>query len=131
MSRQSPDDLGHLQRAVLEIVWHLGEGTVHQVRDQLSRRRKLAYTTVLTTLQNLEKSGWLRHKTQGKSYIYMPARTREEAGASSLRRLMKRTFDGDAFLMFQHLIRQSNLNDEELRELRKMIDKKRVLSQKE
>ena len=125
MSKQSPDDLGHLQRAVLEIVWQLGEGTVHQVRDRLSRRKKLAYTTVLTTLQNLEKSGWLRHKNHGKSYIYMPARTREEAGASSLRRLMKRAFDGDVFLMFQHLIKDSNLKDGQLQKLKEMIDKKR------
>jgi predicted transcriptional regulator len=125
MSRQSPDDLGHLQRAVLEIVWQLGEATVHQVREQLSRRKKLAYTTVLTAMQNLEKAGWLRHKTLGKSYIYLPARTREEAGVNSLRRLLKRAFDEDAFLMFQHLIKDGNLKDEQLQTLKKMIDGKR------
>ena len=130
MSRQSPDDLGHLQRAVLEIVWQLGEASVHQVRDQLSRRKKLAYTTVLTAMQNLEKSGWLRHKTQGKSYIYLPARTRQEAGANSLRRLLKRAFDGDPFLMFQHLIKDSNLKDEQLQTLKKMIDEKRKETKK-
>ncbi len=125
MSRQSPDDLGHLQRAVLEIVWQLGEATVHQVREKLTRSRKLAYTTVLTAMQNLEKAGWLRHKTQGKSYIYLTARTRQEAGASSLGRLLKRAFDGDPFLMFQHLIKDSNLKDEQLQTLKKMIDDKR------
>lgn len=125
MSRQSPDDLGHLQRAVLEIVWQLGEASVHQVREKLTRSRKLAYTTVLTAMQNLEKAGWLRHKTQGKSYIYLPARTRQEAGASSLGRLLKRAFDGDPFLMFQHLIKDSNLKDEQLQTLKKMIDDKR------
>lgn len=125
MSRQSPDDLGHLQRAVLEIVWQLGEASVHQVREKLTRSRKLAYTTVLTAMQNLEKAGWLRHKTQGKSYIYLPARTRQEAGASSLGRLLKRAFDGDPFLMFQHLIKDSNLKDDQLQTLKKMIDEKR------
>ncbi len=125
MSRQSPDDLGHLQRAVLEIVWQLGEATVHQVREKLTRSRKLAYTTILTAMQNLEKAGWLRHKTQGKSYIYLPARTRQEAGASSLGRLLKRAFDGDPFLMFQHLIKDSNLKDEQLQTLKKMIDERR------
>lgn len=125
MSRQSPDDLGHLQRAVLEIVWQLGEATVHQVREKLTRSRKLAYTTILTAMQNLEKAGWLRHKTQGKSYLYLPARTRQEAGASSLGRLLKRAFDGDPFLMFQHLIKDSNLKDEQLQTLKKMIDDKR------
>jgi predicted transcriptional regulator len=125
MSRQSPDDLGHLQRAALEIVWQLGEASVHQVREKLTRSRKLAYTTVLTAMQNLEKAGWLRHKTQGKSYIYLPARTRQEAGANSLRRLLKRAFDGDPLLMFQHLIKDSKLKDEQLQTLKKMIDEKR------
>lgn len=130
MSRQSPDDLGHLQRAVLEIVWQLGEASVHQVREKLTRSRKLAYTTVLTAMQNLEKAGWLRHKTQGKSYIYLPARTRQEAGASSLGRLLKRAFDGDPFLMFQHLIKDSNLKDEQLQTLKKMIDERRKENKK-
>jgi len=119
------DDLGELQRAVIEVVWELGEASVHQVRKRLARRKRLAYTTILTAMQKLEKAGWLRHRTQGKSYIYLPTRTREEAGANSVRRFAERVFDGDALLMFQHLVRQSTLSDEELRELRKMIDQKR------
>jgi predicted transcriptional regulator len=119
------DDLGELQRVVIEAVWELGEASVHQVRERISRRKKLAYTTVLTAMQKLEKAGWLRHRAEGKVYVYVPTRTREEAGATSLRKFMERMFDGDALLMFQHLMRQGQLSDEELRELRKMIDDKR------
>ncbi len=129
MSRKSLESLGQLQRMVIEVVWELGEATVHQVRDRLSRRKKPAYTTVLTAMQKLERAGWLRHRSQGKSYIYMPTRTRQEADASSLKRFVKKAFDGDAMLIFQHLIRQSNLTDEELRQLRKMIDQARKDSQ--
>lgn len=129
MSRKSLESLGQLQRMVIEVIWELGEATVHQVRDRLSRRKKPAYTTVLTAMQKLEKAGWLRHRSQGKSYIYMPTRTRQEADASSLKRFVKKAFDGDAMLIFQHLIRQSNLTDEELRQLRKMIDQARKDSQ--
>ena len=119
------DDLGELQRAVIEVVWNLGEASVHQVRKELSSKKKLAYTTVLTALQKLEKAGWLRHRTEGKVYIYAPTRTREQAGANSVRKFVERIFDGDALLMFQHLMHQSKLSDNELRELRKMIDEKR------
>jgi len=42
-----------------------------------------------------------------------------------VRKFMERMFDGDALLMFQHLMRQSKLSDEELGELRNMIDEKR------
>jgi len=125
MGQKSFDNLGSLQRAVLEIVWQLGQASVHQVRDRLSRKRTLAYTTVLTAMQKLEKAGWLRHRTEGKSYVYLPTRSREQAGASSVRKFMERIFDGDALLMFQHLIRESNLSDQDLQELRKIIDQKR------
>ncbi len=125
MSRKSLVDLGELQRSVIELVWELGEASVHQVRERLGRKKKLAYTTVLTTLQKLEKSGWLRHRSEGKVYIYTPVKTREEAGAGSVRKFVERIFDGDAVSMFQHLMRDSKLSDEELVELRGMIDKKR------
>jgi predicted transcriptional regulator len=125
MSGKLLDDLGELQRAVIEVVWECGEASVHQVRAKLSRRKKLAYTTVLTALQKLEKAGWLRHRTEGKIYIYAPTRTREEAGARSVRKFLDRIFDGDALLMFQHLMRQDKLSDSELKDLRKMIDDKR------
>ena len=126
MSGKLLDDLGELQRAVIEVIWELDEATVHQVRGQLRRRgKRLAYTTVLTALQNLEKAGWLQHRSKGKMYIYMPTRTREEAGANSVRKFVERIFDGDALLMFQHLMGTSTLTDKELQGLRKMVDEKR------
>lgn len=125
MGKKSLDDLGELQRAVIEIIWDLEQASVHQVRERLARTKKLAYTTVLTTMQKLEKAGWLCHRAVGKSYVYRPTRTREEAGARSVRRFVNRIFDGDAVLMFQHLMRESKLTDAELAELRKLINQKR------
>lgn len=125
MTRKSLDTLGQLQRSVIEVVWALGEANVHQVRERLGQEKKLAYTTVLTAMQNLEKAGWLCHRKEGKSHVYLPTKTREQAGASSLKRFVKQVFDGDAMLMFQHLIRQGDLSDGNLRELRSMIDQAR------
>ena len=125
MDKKPLDDLGDLQRSVIETVWQLGQATVHQVRQTLARKKKLAYTTVLTAMQKLEKAGWLRHEARGKSYLYFPTATRRQAGAGSLHKFIKRVFDGDATLMFQHLISDSKLTDSELARLRKMIDDKR------
>ena len=119
------DDLGELQRTVLETVWELGEASVHEVRACLNRTRQLAYTTVLSAMQKLEKAGWLDHRAEGKSYVYFATQTREQAGAGSVRRLVKRLFDGDALAMFSHLIRTSDLSDDDLLELRKMINEKK------
>jgi len=72
MPKRSIEDLGELQRAVMETVWDMGKATVREVRDRLSERRVPAYTTILTVMQKLEKAGWLKHKTDGRTYIYPP-----------------------------------------------------------
>jgi predicted transcriptional regulator len=130
MSKQPMDRLGKLQRAVVEVVWELGEATVRQVWERLSPDKEVSYTTILAAMQRLEKSGWLRHRAEGKSNVYLPTRTREQAGASSVRTFVQGMFDGNALLMFRHLVEEGDLSDEELQELQKLIGKKRKERQK-
>jgi BlaI family penicillinase repressor len=125
MSRKPLDHFGQLQRAVIEVVWELGEATVRQVWKRLCRRKELAYTTVLTAMQRLEKNGWLRHRVDGKKHVYLPTRTREQAGAGSVRKFVQRMFDGNALLLFRQLVEEGGLGDKELQELQKLINQKR------
>lgn len=95
--------MGKLQRAVVETVWEMGEATVRQVWERLCPGKEVSYTTILAAMQRMEKSGWLRHRTEGKSNVYRPTRTPEQAGASSINKFVQRMFDGNALLMFRHL----------------------------
>lgn len=121
----SIDDLGPLQRAVLETVWERGEATVHDVLAHLPADRPLAYTSVLSTLQVLEKLGWVTHRTEGRTYVYRATRSRDEAGKRSLRKFVQGVFRGNALLLFQHLLEDDHLSPEELAALRRMIDRRR------
>jgi predicted transcriptional regulator len=127
MARKSLDDLGELQKAVIETVWDLREASVQQVLDRLGkdRDRPPAYTTILTVMQKLEKAGWLTHRSEGRSYVYRPTRSRDEVGSSSLRGFIDRVFRGDPLLLFQHLIDDQGLSDRDLAALRTMIDRRR------
>ncbi len=125
MARKSIDDLGALQKAVMEKVWELGEATVGQVRDRLDRNPQPAYTTILSVLQKLEKAGWLTHRAEGRGYVYLPTRSRDEAGTSTLRTFIDRVFRGDRLLLFQHLLDDEELSAQDLSALKKMIDQKR------
>jgi len=125
MSRKPLDHFGQLQRAVIEVVWELGEATVRQVWKRLCCRKELAYTTVLTAMQRLEKNGWLRHRVDGKKHVYLPTRTRQQAGAGSVRKFVQRMFDGNALLLFRQLVEEDGLGDKELQELQKLINQKR------
>jgi BlaI family transcriptional regulator, penicillinase repressor len=131
MARGSIDRLGALQKAVMEAVWDLGEATVQQVRDRPEREPRPVYTTVLSVMQKLEKAGWLTHRAEGRSYIYRPVRSRGEAGATSLRTFVERVFHGDRLLLFQHLLEDDDLSDEELRAIKTMIDRRRKGKDKE
>jgi BlaI family transcriptional regulator, penicillinase repressor len=125
MGEKSIERLGALQKAVIGIVWSLGECTVHQVIEQMPRRKKPAYTTILTVMQKLEKSGWLTHRQDGRSYIYKPTRSREELGSRSIRQTIRQLFQGDVRTFMQHLIEGEHLTDKELLEMREMIDRHR------
>ena len=125
MVRESIDDLGELQKAVMESVWELGEGTVQQVRDRLDREPEPAYTTILSVMQKLEKAGWLSHRAEGRSYVYLPTKSRDEAGASTLRTFIDRAFRGDPLLLVQRLLDDKALSEQDLSEIKRMIDQKR------
>jgi predicted transcriptional regulator len=76
-------------------------------------------------MQKLEKAGWLRHRAEGKTYLYMPRKSRREVGAMSLRRFTDRVFHGDALALFQHLLEDQSLSQEDLTALRNMIDRRK------
>jgi BlaI family penicillinase repressor len=124
MTRQRLDELGSLQQAVMEVLWSLGEGTVEQVRQALPGRQP-AYTTVLSVLQKLEKSGWVRHRSEGRAYVYSAARSREQAGSNALWKFVDGVFRGDPLLLFEHLLDGDRIDDTDLAALRRMIDEKR------
>lgn len=130
MSRQPMDRLGKLQRAVVEAVWEMGEATVRQVWERLCPEKEVSYTTILAAMQRLEKSGWLRHRAKGKTNIYRPTRTREQAGMSSVHTFVQGMFGGNALLMFRHLVEEGELSDKELQELQRLIETKRKERQK-
>lgn len=125
MGKKSLYHFGDLQRAVMDVIWELGEASVRQVWEHLGKRKDLAYTTILTSMQRLEKDGWLRHRTEGNKHIYLPTRTRAQAGVKSVQKFMQRMFDGNALLLFRQLVDEGELSDDELRDLQKLINQKR------
>ncbi len=117
--------LGSLQSEVMELVWKYGEITVAQLVEAIGKRRSILYTTVLSAVQKLEKKGWLKHRTEGRAYVYCASREREEVGASTLRELLQTAFSGDPRLLLSCLLEDERLSDTDLKELRKLVEDRR------
>ncbi len=117
--------LGSLQSEVMELVWEREEATVAQLVESIGKRRSVTYTTVLSAVQKLEKKGWLKHRTEGRAYVYRASLKRTEVGRSKLRELLKTAFSGDPRLLLSSLIDDTRLSDADLSELRALIDERR------
>lgn len=92
--------LGELEAAVMAVLWRAQQAMrVREVLGELAPRRTLAYTTVMTVLDNLHRKGWVVRQLDRKAYLYQPTRSREEAAAKTIRDLLAATGDPDSALL--------------------------------
>lgn len=92
--------LGKLEASVMDVLWAATEPLrARQVLDELNRRRTLAYTTVLTVLDNLHRKELVVRELDGRAYSYRAASSREEAAALALREVLDSTGDPESVLL--------------------------------
>jgi predicted transcriptional regulator len=109
---------GDLEAVVMDRVWNRGGTmTVRDVFEDLLRDREIAYTTVMSTMDNLHSKGWLARERRGKAFTYWPALTREQYSA----RLMRDALDagGNSGAVLAHLVEQ--MTEEESTALRQAL----------
>ena len=91
MPREIPPPL---ELQCLKALWELGEANVNDVRRVLTGNRKLAYTTVMTVLDRLERRGGVRRRKIGRSFVYTPTLSRESLRRLALKEFVDSFFDG-------------------------------------
>ena len=70
--------LGPLESEVMEVMWEMNQATVRQVVNVLRERRTIAYTTVMTIMNNLVAKGLLQRTPQSKAHLYTVVLSRQE-----------------------------------------------------
>ena len=119
------EPLGPLQLKVMELVWQMAPTTVPEVHEVLAKSRKIAYTTVLTTMRSLERRGIVRHDESGKAYVYHPLVSRDEYTASSVNRLVEDLFEGEQEKLLCHLLGAEQVSQKDFVELRRTLRRRR------
>jgi predicted transcriptional regulator len=76
--------LGPLEQDVMDVIWQVGDATVRDVHDVLAGRRKIAYTTVMTTMTRLAAKGLLVRDTSGLAHRYRAVVSREAYARSTM-----------------------------------------------
>lgn len=92
-----------LELQCLKVLWMLGEGNVKDVRQVLSESRPLAYTTVMTLLDRLQRKGGVARRKVGRSFVYQPVLSRESLRRIAVRELVEYFFDGSERALAEYL----------------------------
>ncbi len=115
-----------LSKGELEVartLWGLGEATVREVFEAISAQRKIEFSTVQTYLRRLETKGYLRTRQRGRTLLYSPRVQPKKVIRETVNDLVDRLFGGEAMPLLQHLIDDRGMSDEEIWQLREMLNR--------
>jgi predicted transcriptional regulator len=114
--------IGSLEADILAIVWEQERTTVRDVYETLRERRKIAYTTVMTVMNNLVKKQLLAQDRSGTAYVYTPAIPGREVAQTVLDSVVDRLLRGEYNVALSQLLRLDRVLDpDETAELRDWI----------
>ena len=92
---------GELETVIMDLLWARDDpATVRDLHTELASRRQIAYTTVMSTMNNLHHKGWLARSRTGLAYAYWPSMSREEHSAALMRAALESGGDADLVLSF-------------------------------
>ena len=107
--------LTRLELKIMQVIWRLGASTVTAVQAEL--KPPLAYTTVQTMLNILERKGKLRRTLEGRAYVYSAAVSEDKAVGQVLRDLVDRIFDGSSEDLVMSLLKTRQIDPRTLARL--------------
>ena len=108
---------------IMKVIWQLGTATVRDVYEELLKRRKIAYTTVMTMMKILEQKGYLKKSEKDRAFVYRPARPQRQVINGMVKEFINRVFNGSAEPLLLHLVEEKGLSPEEVSEIRRLINK--------
>ena len=116
-----PRRLTPYELEIMDVIWGLGEATVQEVCDGLSR--PLAYTSVMTTMSLLEskKQALVRTK-RGRAFVYSPRITREQVSRTMLAEVRDLLFGGSSPSLMLNLISEGGLSADDVSAIRAALD---------
>ena len=120
MGEKDVATLTRLELRVMQVIWRQGASTVGEVQAGLEQ--ELAYTTVQTMLNILQKKGKLKRKLQKRAYVYSASVTEAKASGHAVRDLVDRMFGGSSEELVMSLIKSKQIDAQKIAELTKRLE---------
>jgi BlaI family transcriptional regulator, penicillinase repressor len=127
--KREKETLTKLELQIMQVIWKQGTSNVTQVQAGLEQQ--LAYTTVQTMLNILERKGKLKRKLKGRSYEYSATVTEANASGHALRDLVDRMFGGSSEELVMSLIKTRQIDAKKILELTRRLETSQLQGQSE
>lgn len=114
--------LSRAQREIMELVWDQGELGVQDATALLNKQRPAARNTVRTLMERMREKGWLKHRTQGRSFLYSATVPREESLGQRVMDIVDKACGGNPEKLMMALLDYRGLSEDEAQRIRKMLD---------
>src|SRR5580692_2279968 len=92
--KQPRKALSNLEHQLMEILWKSGPGTAERIREALAPAHVLKDSSVRTMLGRLEEKGDVKHKLEGKAYVYSGVEKPQSVAVRAVRQILDRFCDG-------------------------------------
>jgi len=123
MGEREKDTLTKLELQIMQVIWREGASTVSAVQEGLEQQ--LAYTTVQTMLNILERKGKLKRKLRGRAFEYRATVSEDKATGHAVRDLVDRMFGGSSEELVMSLIKSRQIDAKKIAELTKRLEEER------
>lgn len=125
MARPSSSHPTELELEILKILWQAEPQTVEQVREALTAAgRELTHSSVITMMNIMVKKQYLKRQKAGRAFEFRSCVSDKEINRGLLGNLVDRVFAGSASALMLELLETSDLDADELKEIRRIINRK-------
>ncbi|MFQ5504369.1 MAG: BlaI/MecI/CopY family transcriptional regulator [Planctomycetota bacterium] len=107
--------------AILKVLWDRGEATVREVWEELARELPIVQNTVQAFLRTMEQKGLVRHRTEGRSFIYRSVREKAKTTRGMLSRVLQHVFDGAVDQLVEGALSLRRPTRQELEKLKTLV----------
>jgi len=115
------EKLTRQEEEAMQAVWKTGEGNLKIFLENMEEPRP-PYTTLASTIKNLEKKGFLGSRLLGNAYLYQPLVTEEEYKKKFMNGFVKEYFDNSYKDLVNFFVDQKKLSARELKEIIDLIE---------
>jgi predicted transcriptional regulator len=106
---------------LMKLLWERGESAVGELVTAMPENAPLAYNSVLTTIRILERKGYVRHRQEGRAFLYSPCVAEHEASRSEVRHILHRFFGNSRERLLLSMLGDGEITREELARLKEAI----------